>query len=106
MPNGFRYRLGAVDCEVADGVGVVVGADAFGGSVTPLSEMAAYLRHQFGWPTRDVIRAASQVPARVLGLAHRKGSITPGYDAYIAVLNDDFTAWGTLVSGSWVHRAD
>jgi N-acetylglucosamine-6-phosphate deacetylase len=106
MPAGFRYTLGTVSCEVADGVGRVVGADAFGGSVTPLSGMVAHLHRELGWPLPEVIAAASTRPAQVLGLGDRKGRIAVGYDADLAVLDDDLRVRGTLVGGVWAHQAD
>ncbi len=47
---------------------------------------------------------ASLTPARVIGVDDRKGSIEPGKDADIAVFNDDFTAWRTLINGRWLKQ--
>jgi N-acetylglucosamine-6-phosphate deacetylase len=106
MPSGHRYGLGAVTCEVRDGVGMVVGADAFGGSVTPMDAMLAYLHRDLGWSLDEVIGMTSRVPARVVGLSARKGDLAPGYDADVTVLNHDFSTWGTLVGGVWAYRSD
>ncbi len=106
MPSGYRYRLGTVECEVADGVGTVVDGDAFGGSVTPLSGMVAHLHRDLGWSLAEVVAAASTVPAQVLGLDEHKGRIAPGYDADLAVLDGDLGVAATLVGGRWAYRAD
>ncbi|MET7276784.1 amidohydrolase family protein [Kribbella sp. NPDC005582] len=105
MPEGYRYRLGIIDCEVAAGVGMVVGANAFGGSTTPLDGMLAHLHRDLGWPLPEAVAATSTRPARVLNLAHRKGRLTPGYDADLAVLAPDLTVQATLRAGHWTHRA-
>ncbi len=103
MPEGFRYRLGVVECEVADGVGKVVGEDAFGGSVTPLSGMLAHLHRELGWPLPEAVAATSSRPAQVLGL-QRKGRLAAGYDADLAVLGEDLSVVATMAGGRWIHR--
>lgn len=103
--DGYRYQLGTVACEVADGVGLVVGAQAFGGSVTPLGRMLVHLHRDLGWPLEEVVTAMSHTPARVLGIDGHKGRIAPGYDADIAILGDDLTVWATLVGGVWAYSA-
>ncbi|TDD45304.1 N-acetylglucosamine-6-phosphate deacetylase [Kribbella antibiotica] len=105
MPEGFRYRLGVIDCEVASGVGMVVGANAFGGSTTPLDGMLAHLHQALGWPLPEAVAATSTRPARVLNLADRKGRLTPGHDADLAVLSPDLTVGATMRAGRWIHNA-
>ena len=92
--------------EVGDGVGMVLGADVFGGSTTPVDAMLAYLHRELGWSLAEVIGATSRVPARVLGIDGRKGAIEPGYDADIAVLNPDLTIWATMIGGVWAYRSE
>ncbi len=104
MPDGYRYRLGAVECEVADGVGKLVGVDAFGGSVTPLDGMLAHLHHTLGWPLPEAVAATSTRPARILDLADRKGRLAPGYDADLAILDADLKVQATLRAGAWIHQ--
>ncbi|WP_405061110.1 N-acetylglucosamine-6-phosphate deacetylase [Kribbella sp. NBC_01505] len=105
MPEGYRYRLGVIDCEVASGVGMVVGASAFGGSTTPLDGMLTHLHHTLNWPLPEAVAATSTRPARVLNLAHRKGRLTPGYDADLAILAPDLTVQATMRAGTWTHHA-
>jgi N-acetylglucosamine-6-phosphate deacetylase len=104
MPAGYRYRLGVVECEVAEGVGMVVGADAFGGSVTPLDGMLAHLHRDLGWPLPEAIAATSTRPAKLLGLENRKGRLEPGYDADLTILNPDLTVRATLRAGHWIYQ--
>ncbi|MEV6285240.1 amidohydrolase family protein [Kribbella sp. NPDC051770] len=104
MPNGYRYRLGVVECEVVDGVGKIVGQDAFGGSVTPLSRMLVHLHRGLGWPLPEAVAATSTRPAQVLGL-DRKGRLAPGHDADLAVLGEDLSVVATMSGGRWIHRS-
>lgn len=102
MPIGYSYDLGAVGCEVGDGVGVVVGADAFGGSTSTLPQMLAHLHDDLGWPLLEVVAAATSRPAAVAGVGDRKGTIAIGMDADLAVFDSGFRPWGTVVRGRWL----
>ncbi|MGO1201169.1 MAG: N-acetylglucosamine-6-phosphate deacetylase, partial [Dermabacteraceae bacterium] len=99
MPAGFRYPLAAVECEVRDGVGMVLGADSFGGSTTTLPGMLRYLHQGLGWPLEEVLAMGTSRPARVAGLQHRKGAIAAGLDADLMVLDEDLQATSVLLRG-------
>jgi N-acetylglucosamine-6-phosphate deacetylase len=43
---------------------------------------------------------ASAVPAGILGLAGRTGSLAPGLDADIALLDQQFVPQGTVIRGA------
>ena len=42
-----------------------------------------------GLPVESVIPLATEVPARILGLADRKGKSERGYDADVVLLSED-----------------
>jgi N-acetylglucosamine-6-phosphate deacetylase len=44
---------------------------------------------------------ASANPARVLGLEHRKGAISPGLDADLVILDGELRVCGTVIGGEW-----
>jgi N-acetylglucosamine-6-phosphate deacetylase len=48
-------------------------------------------------------RMASAVPATILGLDGRTGSLAPGLDADIAVLDEQFVPQGTVIRGAVVY---
>ena len=103
LPEGSRYALAEVVCEVRDGVGVVLGADAFGGSTTTLEAMLGYLRAELGWPIAELFAMGSTRPAQIAGLGDRKGRIAAGYDADLVIVEADLTPWATLVRGELVQ---
>ena len=103
LPEGSRYALAEVVCEVRDGVGVVLGADAFGGSTTTLEAMLGYLRAELGWPIAELFAMGSTRPAQIAGLGERKGRIAAGYDADLVIVEEDLTPWATLVRGELVQ---
>lgn len=102
LPDGSRFRMGGMEYEVCDGVGMLFDRTAFAGSTTLLNQMIPILTQQVGIPLVDAIRMVSLTPARVIGVAERKGSLEIGKDADIAIFNDDFTTWGVLIGGRTV----
>lgn len=103
LPEGARFRMGGMEYEVVDGVGMMFDRSAFAGSATLLNQMIPVLKDVVGIPLHEAICMTSLNPARVLGLDQRKGSLEPGKDADIAIFNPDFTAWRTMIAGQWVN---
>jgi N-acetylglucosamine-6-phosphate deacetylase len=102
LPEGSRFRMGEMEYEVVDGVGMMFDRSAFAGSATLLNQMIPVLTDVVGVPLPEAIRMTSLNPARVLNLDDRKGSLEAGKDADIAIFNPDFSAWRTMIAGEWV----
>jgi len=88
MPDG-AYTLGGQAVTVS-GSRAVLADGTLAGSVTDLMEC---LRRavSFGIAPRDAVAAAALNPAKALGIDSRVGTLDPGREANLAVLNDDFT---------------
>ncbi len=99
LPEGARFRMGEMEYEVHDGVGMMLDRSAFAGSTTLLNQMVPILRDVVGVPLPEAVGMASLNPARVIGLADRKGSLEPGKDADVVVFQEDFRAWRVWVQG-------
>lgn len=105
LPEGARFKMGGMEYDVHDGVGMMLDRSSFAGSSTLVNEMIPILTNVIGIPLIEAIRMLTLTPARVIGLDDCKGSIEPGKDADFAIFNDDWTAWRTLIGGKWVHTA-
>jgi N-acetylglucosamine-6-phosphate deacetylase len=103
LPEGARFRMGGMEYEVQDGVGMMLDRSAFAGSTTLLNQMIPILTHEVGLPLVEVIRMAALNPARVIGVADRKGSLEAGKDADLVIFEHDFTPWRTMIGGHWVY---
>jgi N-acetylglucosamine-6-phosphate deacetylase len=101
LPDGTRFRMGGMEYEVSDGVGMMLDRSAFAGSTTLLNAMIPILVDQVQIPLVEVLRMTSLTPARVIGVDARKGSLETGKDADIAIFNADFSAWRTIIGGQW-----
>ncbi len=105
MPEGSRFRMGEMEYEVHDGVGMMFDRSCFAGSTTLVNQMIPILTEQVGIPLHKAIRMLTLSPARVIGIENQKGSLETDKDADLAIFNDDFTAWRTMIRGEWVYQS-
>ena len=99
LPEGARFRMGGLEYDVHDGVGMLLDRTAFAGSTTLLNQMVRILIREVGVPLVEAVRMATLTPARIIGVDGRKGSLTPGKDADLVVFEDDFTPWRVMIGG-------
>ena len=105
MPEGTRFRMGGMEYDVHDGVGMMLDRTSFAGSTTLVNQMVPILTDAVGIPLVEAIRMTTLTPARVIGFDDRKGSLEASKDADLAVFEDDFTAWRTMIGGRWAYAA-
>src|SRR5699024_12560857 len=77
MPEGQR-RLGALHVTVQDGVATRTGASAIAGGTAHLLDVVRFAVLEAGVDLVRAVRAASSVPAAVLGMQDRIGVLAPG----------------------------
>jgi len=104
LPEGSRFFMAGAEYEVADGVGMTLDRTSFAGSTTLLDRMLAVVVEEVGAPIVEAVRMATLTPARVVGVADRKGSLEMGKDADIAFFDPGFRPWRTLFGGRWVDE--
>ncbi|MER7814981.1 N-acetylglucosamine-6-phosphate deacetylase [Streptomyces sp. NPDC096153] len=96
------YHLGPLAVEVKEGVARLVEGGSIAGSTLTLDTAFRRAATVDGLPVEDIVQAISANPARLLGLHDRVGSIEPGKDADLVVLDADFTLKGVMRKGAWV----
>ena len=101
LPEGSRIELCGLECEIRDGVAMLLDHSSFAGSTTLLDRMIDVLIVEVGIPVVEAVRMASLTPARIIGVEARKGSLETGKDADIAIFDADFRCWKTIIGGEW-----
>jgi len=103
MPEGTRFSMGGMEYEVYDGVGMLPDHTSFAGSTTLLNQMIPILTEVVDIPLAEAVRMASLTPASIIEVDNRKGSIAAMKDADIAIFEDNFVPWRTMIGGQWIE---
>ncbi len=113
MPHRIALITDAIRaCGLADGVyklyrhDVTVGGGAarlrdgtLAGSLLTMERAVQNMVEQAGQPLEAVLPLATEVPARILGIADRKGRLADGYDADVVVLSPQLAVERVFVGG-------
>ncbi|MGW7048760.1 N-acetylglucosamine-6-phosphate deacetylase [Streptomyces avermitilis] len=97
-----RYLLGPLEVEVSEGVARLVEGGSIAGSTLTLDRALQRAVTVDGLPIEDAVAALSANPARLLGVYDQVGSLEPGKDADLVVLDAEFTLKGVMRKGEWV----
>ncbi|MYV47460.1 N-acetylglucosamine-6-phosphate deacetylase [Streptomyces sp. SID2888] len=97
-----RYLLGPLEVEVSDGVARLVEGGSIAGSTLTLDRAFRRAVTVDRLPVEDVVAALSANPAKLLGVDDRVGSLEPGKDANLVLLDEDFVLKGVMRRGEWV----
>lgn len=102
LPDG-RYRYGDRDFESRDGTARYLDGTLIGTSLSLLQVVLRFQRFT-GCSLREAVDAATRLPARVLGIDDRTGSLAVGKDADLVLLDEDNSVWATVIGGRVVYR--
>ncbi|WBO69304.1 N-acetylglucosamine-6-phosphate deacetylase [Streptomyces camelliae] len=97
-----RYMLGPLEVEVSEGVARLVEGGSIAGSTLTLDRAFKRAVTVDRLSVEDAVTALSVNPARLLGLSDRIGSLEPGKDADLVILDADFDLKGVMRRGEWV----
>ncbi|GAB4530109.1 MAG: N-acetylglucosamine-6-phosphate deacetylase [Anaerolineae bacterium] len=104
MPNG-TYQDGERTIVKEEQRAYVVGG-TLAGSVASMGHCVSTLVHTVSCSLGQAIQMASLNPARVIGVDQRKGSLEPGKDADVVVLDKELKVEMTMVRGQIVYHAE
>ena len=107
MPEGPSILGGLADgqeCIVENGVAKLLDRSGFAGSVCTTDRLVRTMITIGGCSLGQAGQMASLNPARVMGVADRKGSLEAGKDADIVIFGDNVEVFATIVSGRKVYQ--
>lgn len=93
--NGVEYESKAGTARYKDGTLI--------GTALGLNQMVAKFMAFTGCPLAAAIRTVTENPARLLGL-EKKGTIAPGKEADLVLLEEDLSVAATLVAGKTIFE--
>lgn len=97
-----KYKLYGYEITVADGTARLPNG-TLAGSVLTMARAVQNMVELAGLPIETVIPLATEVPARILGIADRKGKLERGYDADVAILTPRFQVEKAFARGEEVR---
>lgn len=98
-----EYHLVGHEVTVANGRATLANG-TLAGSVATLNQCVRNVHKLAGYPLADAVKLASLNPARAMGFAGRLGSVQPGKDASLTVIDDDVNVYMTIVKGKIVYN--
>ncbi|MEX2707504.1 MAG: BadF/BadG/BcrA/BcrD ATPase family protein [Candidatus Freyrarchaeum guaymaensis] len=99
-----EYRLGGQRVIVRNGV-CRIKSGSLAGSTLTINTAVRNTMEATGLPLRTVVKMATVNPARIVGVWERKGSIEPGKNADITIIDDRVNVYTTIVRGKIVFQA-
>lgn len=103
LPDG-NYRLGVNDVVVRDGDAKLASTGVRAGSTLTMDQALRNLIAFTGLPLERVLPVLTENPARLMGWQERKGTIEPGKDADLTVLDSNLQVAATYVGGQCVYQ--
>lgn len=101
--NEGTYSLVGNEVTVKDGRATLANG-TLAGSVTTLNVCVRNVNRLAGFPLLEAVKMASLNPARAMGLGDRLGTIQPGKDASLTVIDEDVNVYLTMVKGKIVYN--
>lgn len=90
---------------IENGVCMLADRSAIAGSVATMDRLVKTAVKKAGIPLEDVARMISETPARIMGVYDRKGSLQPGKDADIIIMDKDLELTGVIQMGREIEPA-
>lgn len=74
------------------------------GSVATMDLVVRTVHELTGLPLAEVVKSATETPARIMGISDRKGAIRQGFDADIVVFDKDVNVTDVIIGGKQLLR--
>lgn len=100
LPDG-DYELGEGGLRIrgAEGMASLADSQTLAGSVATMDFVVRTVWRLTSLPLAQVVKSATGTPARIMGVADRKGSLREGFDADIVIFDNDVNISQVIVGG-------
>lgn len=90
---------------IEDGVCKLADHSALAGSIATTDRLIRTMVQKADIPLADAVRMASETPARIMGIYHRKGSLQKGKDADMMIMDKDLNVQTVWAMGRQITEA-
>jgi len=107
MPEGdsmLGHKVNGMKVIVEDGVAKLPDRTAFAGSVATADRLVRTMVRHAGVSLHTAVRMISATPARIAGVAGKKGELKKGMDADIILFDDNIQVSMTMIQGKVIYR--
>lgn len=73
------------------------------GSTLPLNKIAFSFMKFTGCSLAEAVETVSLNPAKVINLHHKKGTLEPGKDADVILIDEEFNVYKTIINGKLIY---
>lgn len=100
LPDG-EYELGegGLRIRVAEGMATLADSQTLAGSVATMDLVVRTVWRLTGLPLAQIVKSATETPARIMGVDGSKGSLREGFDADIVIFDNDVNISEVIVGG-------
>ena len=99
-----QYSLGGQDVTVTGNLAILTEGGAIAGSVTNLMKCMRKAVTEMGIPLESAVKCATVNPAKAIGIYEQYGSLTPGKQADIVLLDKDLAICAIIKSGKVIYK--
>ena len=100
LPDGdYELGEGGLRIRVAEGMASLADSQTLAGSVATMDFVVRTVWRLTSLPLAQVVKSATGTPARIMGVADRKGSLREGFDADIVIFDNDVNISQVIVGG-------
>jgi N-acetylglucosamine-6-phosphate deacetylase len=105
LPNGpYEWSEGRV--VIKEDQRAYVKGGTLAGSVASLNFNVSNMVQRVGCSLAEAVKMATTNPARVIGVAGRKGSLEVGKDADLVIIDANVNVYLTMVKGETIYRSN
>jgi N-acetylglucosamine-6-phosphate deacetylase len=103
-PSILGSKHNGLEVIIEDQVAKLPDRSSFAGSVATADRLIRTMRQLAGVPLPDAIKMISSTPARIIGVADKKGSLVKGKDADLVLFDEQINIQATFIGGKEVYR--
>lgn len=104
LENG-KYKLGELDVEVKNSIARTE-SGSLAGSTLKIKDAVKNIQEITSSNLATIIKMASLVPAKILGISEKTGSLKVGKKADITIIDSEMNVYATIVEGNIIYKKE